>query len=463
MKKLFIVLSVLLIPVTSYGKESWSRVFDLEGQDNQIISFFALNENYAWFIGVTSNGGNSELKGYRTTNGNSFTTMTMPQAEGQMSIIMFMSIAFIDENTGYLSGFKFENFVNTNVIWKTTNGGSTWEVFEEGIDQTIMKLHVFPTGELFGISDEKFYYSNGTGFTEGNVPAMGDKSLNVLHMITPLIGYIAGGEGAEDGSYFRNGFVYKTVDGGITWTIISENLPYNLTSLFFITEEQGWIGGNDSSGPKIFITADGGSSWIEQNLPEHPAIEVEMPFVGTQTVGPTSINYLSKIKFFDCSRGVALGLACESNCYPPEGSDDKPTYFTLFLRTDDAGATWKIDEHYELAMNNWGQLMPETKILSGLNQMAFTSPNHGFIGGQHIMVLKYDAAVPETEPPVVITDCSGGTTNNGNTNNGTGDDIFDSSSSDGCGCNTVGKSSENTHIFLILILLGSLLILRRTF
>jgi MYXO-CTERM domain-containing protein len=159
------------------------------------------------------------------------------------------------------------------------------------------------------------------------------------------------------------------------------------------------------------------------------------------------------VKFFDCTRGVASGVACIGGC-----DTEDPTFVSLVWNTSDAGATWEFDPDFETVMTG-GQLMPEAKKLSSMLHLQFPGINQGFLAGQHAMVLRYDALSPEAEPGPAPDTCEGGNNNNNNnnTNNGTGDP---DGSDSGCGCRTGSRAPAAPALpFLVALVLG--LALRR--
>jgi photosystem II stability/assembly factor-like uncharacterized protein len=65
--------------------------------------------------------------------------------------------------------------------------------------------------------------------------------LNAIHFVSPTVGWIAGADAG------RSGVVLKTTDGGESWAFT--RLPFKQipTSLFFVDEQTGWMGGVSAS------------------------------------------------------------------------------------------------------------------------------------------------------------------------------------------------------------------------
>jgi photosystem II stability/assembly factor-like uncharacterized protein len=461
-KSTLLLVVLLLLPSISQSKTSWTRINGIESNKNWVMAMDAVSPTAIWIVGSVDNGSSTEIKAYKSTNGSSFSEIYLPSGSGGMTI--FSSIKFMDENVGFLSGldielpFKDGFDLDTNIVWRTTNGGSSWDVFDDTLEEMISQMQIFPSGQLFAVSETSFYTMGTAKMNVGGAIPVGDLTINSLHMLTTSIGYVAGGEPADDenpGKILHAGFVFKTTDGGATWVALKEGINFSIKSIQFINEDQGWIAGDDGTKGYVMITTDGGATWTNQTLPLHPELEVEInfPFKATQTIEPTPVNSVVSLQFFDCSRGVLLGSACTGNCDTPEDA----SYLTMFLRTYDGGITWEMDPDYEPAMGEWGEMNMVPKILSGASAMVFLSPNQGFIGGQNLMVLSYNADTPEEEPSATIPDCSGGSTNtNNSTNNYNNDPGFtDTGSSDsGCGCSHhKGNSSP------LWILIGGIFLL----
>lgn len=59
-----------------------------------------------------------------------------------------------------------------------------------------------------------------------------------------------------------NGAIYRTYDGGDTWSLKNTGITGSINSIFFIDENNGWACGYPSS---VYRTADAGESWTEGN------------------------------------------------------------------------------------------------------------------------------------------------------------------------------------------------------
>jgi photosystem II stability/assembly factor-like uncharacterized protein len=83
----------------------------------------------------------------------------------------------------------------------------------------------------------------------------------------------------------KNGLLYHTADGGLTWAISST--PFSSGDLSFIDENHGWMladlgVGAGSNAVAVFQTGDGGATWVQTytNDPNNPESADSLPLGG---------------------------------------------------------------------------------------------------------------------------------------------------------------------------------------
>ncbi|MBZ0199246.1 MAG: T9SS type A sorting domain-containing protein, partial [Ignavibacteriaceae bacterium] len=185
------------------------------------------------------------------------------------------AIQFTDTSTGYAVGG--ENLG----IWKTTNGGMNWFHAGEGGEWGVSLLSD-GTGYAVGMN-LKIY--KRTGGLDNWYKLILNESWSNVFFINENVGYLTCADlgekvyKTEDGgnSYSKienspeynsvilfidslTGFlgsdkIYKTTDGGVNW--YAANGTGGVSRIFFVNEQDGWaVGGN-----KIYKTTDGGENW----------------------------------------------------------------------------------------------------------------------------------------------------------------------------------------------------------
>ncbi|MFK5855932.1 MAG: YCF48-related protein [Bacteroidota bacterium] len=178
------------------GGETWVNKTLVD--EYNFSSMFFITEDKGWLIDYS---GQQILRTQTGGNGWTFTTL------GEDNTFQPVHVFFINENEGFVS-------TEEGVLFKTTNGGNTWEEF-----------YVFPSG----------YYSE--------------------------IYFVSENEG-----WFRSGYaIYHTFDGGETWVNHQMFGFTPLRSLFFLNSNEGWIGGGSGLIATYNLTVDINNS--EYNIP----------------------------------------------------------------------------------------------------------------------------------------------------------------------------------------------------
>ncbi len=133
----------------------------------------------------------------------------------------YRDINFLDKNTGFVVGGRGD-LGSIGILLKTEDGGETWQ------DVAPQDVH---TLTHISIVDEENIWVCGFG-----------------------------------------GTILSTTDIGLTWTIRKLNVPYvsYLTSIQFVDQFHGWVGGNDNDWLGFFRTTDGGNTWIQRSAESWP-------------------------------------------------------------------------------------------------------------------------------------------------------------------------------------------------
>jgi len=155
------------------------------------------------------------------------------------------SVHFINNQTGFMG--------RSSNLYKTNNGGVNWEIaLSLPLEFQIYSIYFdslkgIVAGSHKDFNDGNFlFYSNDSGATWTEVQSPTDYDLNSICFRNNIDGYVVG----------NNGLILKTTDGGLSWieTYLGSN---NLQSIFFKSELNGWIGSYGG----IYKTIDGGINW----------------------------------------------------------------------------------------------------------------------------------------------------------------------------------------------------------
>jgi photosystem II stability/assembly factor-like uncharacterized protein len=185
-------------------------------------------------------------------------------------------------------------------------------------------------------------------------------------------------------NYPNSGFLYRTLDGGITWT--SAQAPFSRGGLHFLDPNNGWAfadlgSGAGSNAVAVYQTSDGGATWNQTYLndPNNANAGDSLPLSGMKS-GLTPLN---------------MQTAWVSGVVYSDG--------TVYLyRTDDGGANWS--QVTSLA------LPPEAQNLQiGFQPVQFVSAQDAFVTvripsepGQMAVYISNDAGNTWTLTPTLI-------------------------------------------------------------
>ncbi len=203
------------------------------------------------------------------------------------------AVFFADPAVGWL-------VTDTAQIYKSVDSGATW------------MLQFFPARASFG---DCLFFDDSTGFASGS-------DMNGANM-------------------YNEGILYKTVNGGATWTLAKSYLIsiWSISSLAFADRKHGWALGDYD----LLTTTDGGLSW---QTPVAFSAITDSAFVKTS-------GYINRIVFQDTLSGFGIGR------------------YGHVIRTRNGGTSWTLV--YKTSLWTEG--------------ISFADPAHGFIVGQNCVVL----------------------------------------------------------------------------
>lgn len=222
----------------------WQETNYSENMSIEDISF--VNENVGYVVGY------HEV--YKTVNGANSWILSVANIFSNGPRL----VHFIDQNVGFIAGSSSE-FDFPIKVAKTINGGFSWTITElEGNDQT------------FSYGRDLYFLDDNIGFlvcNGGSVYRTIDQGLNwervyndpgedfsAIHFPTAAIGFMVPVFGNE---------IYRTINGGNTWSAMPLNGNYNMTDVYFLDSQTGFITCTYS---KILKTTDGGLTWSETNF-----------------------------------------------------------------------------------------------------------------------------------------------------------------------------------------------------
>lgn len=178
----------------------------------------------------------------------------------------FNSVYFLNNDTGFVGGYDFTSGSNNGIIFRTKDGGLTWDTTKLG--ELILCVHFI---------DSTFGFCGGDGGADYLTTDMGEtwqqrgfsssqSDHSSIFFINPTIGYRS----------IMQGWIQKTIDTGLTWQTIFNTTGGSYfpgTSKMLFTDNltgyiaQSRFGQSPSMIGSISKTTDGGNSWIDLSIP----------------------------------------------------------------------------------------------------------------------------------------------------------------------------------------------------
>ena len=181
------------------GGTTWTTVTSPVTADLRRVWF--LNASIGFITGGISNSSAAILK--TTDGGATWTALNTPLSQ------VVYGIYFTDALNGYASDYS------GNII-KTTDGGSTWNYQTSGVATVIYSFFfVSPTAGFAVGANGVVLHTLNAGATWTSVTSGTTDWLFNIKFITTNIGYMFGGNVGGTGV----GNIYKSTDGGVTWTV----------------------------------------------------------------------------------------------------------------------------------------------------------------------------------------------------------------------------------------------------
>ena len=253
---------------TEDGGNTWTEQNSTTTKD--IGKVFFLNDNQGW-AGTGANAstpGGTILK--TTDGGNTWTEIDYSSAVPNVAFTYCDGLLFLNDSTGYLLAGKSKS----NYVLKTTDGGLTWVKKDSLVTTTTTRWYDIDfyndnLGVIVGSAKDVQRYTTDGGETWIHSTSISDpffKDLKAVKWISENE-ILAIGEGQEfQGVPIP---IYKSIDAGATW-IKKTQSPTNsydrARGLYFKNTSEGIaIGTNGFSYPFIYKTSDGGETWTPSN------------------------------------------------------------------------------------------------------------------------------------------------------------------------------------------------------
>lgn len=225
---------------TTDGGSTWFNVTNLPGPDPEwICGLYVVNENVVYAAGANDQKKRAAI--FKTVDGGANWQMIDMDTHAASLIDVY----FEDENSGWVVGgidnVKHPGRVTERGdlvpgIFRTRDGGATWQNLVEGRQYVSERRGIFPQGEWCW-----------------KIQVVDDRTIVVSNQ------------------NYRDGAILRSDDAGETWARLRLNdrqRNSNLEGIGFLNSTRGWVGGWGDLGYEggyTSETTDGGANWTEAN------------------------------------------------------------------------------------------------------------------------------------------------------------------------------------------------------
>ncbi|MBN8571234.1 MAG: T9SS type A sorting domain-containing protein, partial [Ignavibacteria bacterium] len=168
-----------------------------------------------------------------TDSGENWMRQTIPP------MFQYMKMHFINETTGFITGYTGYDFV-----LRTTDAGVTWSNSISSI-ATNSSMHFINENTGFGAGYYRLSKTTDAGLSWRMINYNQNRFFYAVQFVNSLTGYASG----------SNGMIYKSTNCGENWTDISVPYLSSANKVYFVNELTGWMIGSYGS---IFKTTTGG-------------------------------------------------------------------------------------------------------------------------------------------------------------------------------------------------------------
>ncbi len=208
---------------------------------DRINAIWFIDANNGWAAGGLGDNTNLIL---RTTDGGTTWTSVHRNADSGTDDEL-QSIFFADSTTGYAVG-------NTGVILKSTDSGATWAVVASGTTENLHEVRCNSSTSCVIVGNTGTILLTSDGGTTLTTPATAPTTANLNALDRVGAKVWAGGD---------SGSIFYSTDSGATWTAQTSNTTYPVQAIWMIDENTGWAACSNtaSNTGAILKTTTGGS------------------------------------------------------------------------------------------------------------------------------------------------------------------------------------------------------------
>ena len=248
------------------GTLSWALV---EGGDGGLVKFSRTNPSRVYHQAPVESFGAADFFRRSDNGGTSWTGKVSGITDNTDATQNFYAPFAVDPGNGDRVLFGARH------VWESTNGGDAWNALGAAFASNIDAIGLAPSDSntiYVGANGSTFVTTDhGVTWTPRNLPVPGLVTGFEVDHANSQIAY------AVIGQFTSGGNVFKTTNGGATWSNISGNLANlpvwsfqadpNVANVYYVGADNG-----------VYITTDGGANWsrLGAGLPDAQVFQIEL-------------------------------------------------------------------------------------------------------------------------------------------------------------------------------------------
>ena len=330
---------------------------------------------------------------------------------------------FADAQTGY---YRFAD----GLLVRTTDAGASWQQISSGSGQAILALDRFPNGDLIGVGEGGRVLTRVASASTWLIRAtLGSTDLVAVQVLgTQTVVAVN-----------HDGQLYRSNDAGASW-VAATAVPPDLSAaadLHFETAIEGWVIGQGFAGAALFHTLDGGATWTPVTDFQGSYAAIDFAGANGWAVAEFGILYrtsdggaswsevqlpgsgfsIQDVDFWDAGTGYVVG----GSGYAARSTDGGLTWQMLPVPDSSANITdialisanelWVSTSDGKLMYSatggqNWALIDSGYAGLGSLGSLAVSAEGDAWIGGWRGLIMHFAGppGPPLNQPPVASFD-----------------------------------------------------------
>ncbi len=257
---------LLLVALPVYGQtpsSGWTLLPNAPARDgvNRHEDVVFVSPSTGWIVNLSG-----EI--YKTTDGGDTWTRQLVAQTRDGEPVLFRSVAFANEQIGWVGSLTD----GSDILYETRDGGQTWQDITSRLGDVeglgLCGLWAASEQVIYGVgrytSPARLFKSTDGGqtWTVRDMSPIAETLVDVF-FFDEQHGFIIGADNPN--LVFAHALVLETRDGGQTWTVRhrSSGLGEWGWKISFPTPQTGYVSIEKFSGAKFLKTTDGGQSWSE--------------------------------------------------------------------------------------------------------------------------------------------------------------------------------------------------------